>query len=70
MIIENSKFNTKSFDQRGTFPFSVVRKHHFDSNIPVNISYVTIGYETSRFARITADSNTFLTLANLLLKTI
>ena len=46
-----NKFQIDLFDKRDSFPFSIVRMPEKSSNIPSNISYMSIGADCLRIAR-------------------
>lgn len=66
--IGNKKFKIKPFDDRGSFPISVLRMPHLDSNNPSSSYYASIGSESLRFFKTTSDSKTFIRLLNQLFK--
>ena len=68
IINENKKFKIPLYDKRDMFSFSIVFMPHFDSNIPSNIYYASIGSGILSFVKTTSDINTFVTLSNRLLK--
>ena len=64
-IIEG-KFVYKLFDKRDTFPFSIVRMPHIDSNIPEAIFYSSLVGEFLRIARSTLLKTDFVDKASVL----
>ncbi len=60
ITIENSQFVYKLYDKRDTFPFSIIRMPHLDSNIPSQIFYGSILSEFLRIARCTLRIEDFL----------
>ena len=50
---------TKLYDQRDIFKFSVVRMPYKSSNIPQKMFYATIGAEVLRICRTTSNYNSF-----------
>ena len=50
---------TKLFDKRDTFKFSVVRMPYKRSNIPQKMFYATIGAEVLRICRATSNYDSF-----------
>ena len=57
---ENGHLNTKLFDKRDDFPFSIVRLPFCSSNIPSNMFYASIGAEILRIGRVSSSSENFL----------
>ena len=64
----NNTTNNKLYDKRNSFPFSIVRMPHADSNIPQNIFYSAIKGEFLRIARSTLLINDLVPKAKELLK--
>ena len=53
ITIKEGMFVYKLFDKRDSFPFSIVRMPHLDSNLPKNIFYSAIKGEFLRIAQST-----------------
>jgi hypothetical protein len=66
--IKNKKFETKLFDKRENFPFSIVRFPHKLSNMPSKMFYSTIGAEVLRISRVTISLKDMVFSVTLLLK--
>ncbi len=60
ITIREGKFVYKLFDKRDTFPFSIVRMPHINSNIPSSIFYSALVGEFLRIARSTLMLEDFL----------
>ena len=58
--INDGIFNSKLYDIREAFPFSVVRMPHLESNIPSKMFYSTISAEVLRICRATSKFSDFL----------
>ena len=56
------------YNKRDAITFSLACMPHLNSKILLDIYYTSIDPNISRFARTASDSNTFVTLANQLLK--
>ena len=57
---QNGHLDTKLFDKRDNFPFSIVRLPFCSSNIPSNMFYASIGAEILRIGRVSSSSENFL----------
>ena len=57
---ENGHLNTKLFDKRDEFPFSIVRLPFNSSNIPSNMFYSCIGAEILRIGRVCSSTDSFI----------
>ena len=66
-VLDNM-FVYKLYDKRDSFPFSIVRMPHIDSNIPQNIFYSSIKGEFLRIARSTLLVDDLIPKAKELLK--
>ena len=60
LAINEGVIDTKLFDKRDAFNFSVVRMPYKCSNIPCKMFYSTIGAEILRICRATSHYNFFL----------
>jgi len=67
ITIQDGLFVYKLFDKRDTFPFSIIRMPHLDSNIPQSIFYSALLGEFLRIARCTLRLDDFLPKAKELL---
>ena len=67
LAIQEGIINTKLFDKRDAFNFSVVRMPFKCSNIPNKMFYSTIGAEVLRICRTTSHYNFFLVSARSLI---
>ena len=65
--MENGHLNTKLFDKRDDFPFSIVRLPFQCSNIPSNMFYASIGAEILRIGRVSSSTNNFLSSCRILI---
>ena len=67
ITIVDGRFETKLFDKRDDFPFSIVRFPYKCSNMPNKMFYSTIGAEFLRIARATSRiEDLILTLSSLI----
>ena len=57
---QTGHLDTKLFDKRDNFPFSIVRLPFCSSNIPSNMFYASIGAEILRIGRVSSSSENFL----------
>ena len=65
---ENGHLNTKLFDKRDDFPFSIVRLPFHSSNIPSKMFYSSIGAEILRIGRVCSSTDNFLLSCRTLIK--
>ena len=65
---ENGHLNTKLFDKRDNFPFSIVRLPFRSSNIPSNMFYASIGAEILRIGRVCSSTDNFLFSCKILIE--
>ena len=65
---ENGHLNTKLFDKRDEFPFSIVRLPFNSSNIPSNMFYSCIGAEILRIGRVCSSTDSFILSCRTLIK--
>ena len=66
--IKNRVFETKLYDKRDNFSFSIVRLPHKCSNIPAKMFYSTIGAEFLRISRVTTSLEDMVCSVTSLLK--
>ena len=59
--IKDGKFHFGLFDNRDSFPFSIVRMPDKSSNVPSSIVYSAIGAESLRIARASNNPESFST---------
>jgi hypothetical protein len=67
LAVSEGVIDTKLFDKRDAFNFSVVRMPYKCSNIPCKMFYSTIGAEILRICRATSHYNFFLISARSLI---
>jgi hypothetical protein len=67
LAVSEGVVDTKLFDKRDAFDFSVVRMPYKCSNIPCKMFYSTIGAEILRICRATSHYNFFLISARSLI---
>ena len=65
---ENGHLNTKLFDKRDDFPFSINRLPFLSSNIPTNMFYASISAEILRIARVSSSMDNFIYSSKVLIK--
>ena len=65
---ENGHLNTKLFEKRGDFSFSIVRLPFRSSNIPSNMFYASIGAEILRIGRVCSSTDNFLFSCKILIE--
>ena len=65
---ENGHLNTKLFDKRDEFPFSINRLPFLSSNIPTNMFYASISAEILRIARVSSSIDNFIYSSKVLIK--
>ena len=65
---EDGHFNTKLYDKRDDFPFSIVRLPFLSSNIPTSMFYSSIGAEILRIGRVSSSTCNFLSSCKTLIE--
>ena len=65
---ENGQLNTKLFDKRDDFPFSIVRLPFRSSNIPTNMFYASISAEILRIGRVSSSLDNFVSSSKTLIE--
>ena len=65
---EDGHFNTKLYDKRDDFPFSIVRLPFLSSNIPTSMFYSSIGAEILRIGRVSSSTGNFLSSCKTLIE--